>query len=349
MTQILHKRSKTVANGNPTLPAKDELVYGEFAINYADGYETIFFKNSKNDIVSFKSQEYIDNNDLLTKGTATTSIKKKNDTSDATASGNHSVNLGYNSKVSKDYAFAEGNTTTVSGYGSHAEGWGTTASGNYGSHTEGNNTTASGDYSHAEGIGTAASGRDSHAEGDRVVAEGIASHAEGSRTTASDSGAHAEGGGTTASGKWSHAEGQGTTASGEWSHAEGQNTTASGERSHVEGYKTTANGYDSHAEGHETTASGNCSHVEGKYNVPSTLSIHCVGIGYSEKDTVIKQNAEDISYSGAKYLIGLGNYDGTNLTVTSDGTESINPDSKSVQQILNKLVEKAGGLSALFS
>ena len=90
------------------------------------------------------------------------------------------------------YSVAEGDTTTASGYGSHAEGVHTIASDVY-AHAEGDTTTASGYGSHAEGWDTESSGR--------------WSHAEGYGTTASGQGAHAEGGGTIASGDLSHASG----------------------------------------------------------------------------------------------------------------------------------------------
>ena len=51
-----HKNQKTVAK----LPSSSQLDYGELAINYARNYETISLKNSGNEIVEFKSKNYID-------------------------------------------------------------------------------------------------------------------------------------------------------------------------------------------------------------------------------------------------------------------------------------------------
>ena len=90
------------------------------------------------------------------------------------------------------FSYAEGYSTTASGYCSHAEGSDTTAKGEY-SHAEGYSTTASGEYSHAEGYNTTASGEYSHAEGFNTTAKGEYSHAEGSNTTASGYCSHAEG------------------------------------------------------------------------------------------------------------------------------------------------------------
>lgn len=150
----------------------------------------------------------------------------------------------------------------------------------------------------------------------------------------------------TTSGDYSHAEGYVTTASGKYSHAEGYGTTASGYCSHAEGLATQSNGEASHAEGFGTKASGVNSHAEGVTNIASTLSIHSVGVN--------SKNAEDIYYdtksdkNGYKYLIGIGDYDGTNLSVTDDsGNESLNPDIKSVQEVINETVSNVEILSGL--
>ena len=53
--KVLHKRSVAVENELPKLPTSSQLEYGELAINYADGYETISIKNNNNEIVTFSS------------------------------------------------------------------------------------------------------------------------------------------------------------------------------------------------------------------------------------------------------------------------------------------------------
>lgn len=54
---LLLKRSSTVEeNGLPKLPNADTMEYGELAINYAEGKETISFKNSANEIVCFNHE-----------------------------------------------------------------------------------------------------------------------------------------------------------------------------------------------------------------------------------------------------------------------------------------------------
>lgn len=51
------KRSQQVEeDGLPKLPQPDQMEYGELAINYAEGKETISFKNSANNIVCFNHE-----------------------------------------------------------------------------------------------------------------------------------------------------------------------------------------------------------------------------------------------------------------------------------------------------
>lgn len=57
--KVLHKRSVIVENELPKLPTSSQLEYGELAINYADGYETISIKNNNNEIVTFSNDNTI--------------------------------------------------------------------------------------------------------------------------------------------------------------------------------------------------------------------------------------------------------------------------------------------------
>jgi len=50
---LLHVRSNQVTNNEPKLPQTTDIRYGELAINYAKGNETISLKNSNDEIVSF--------------------------------------------------------------------------------------------------------------------------------------------------------------------------------------------------------------------------------------------------------------------------------------------------------
>ena len=50
---ILNKRSNAVnVDGTPKIPTSEQLLYGEVAINYANGVETLSIKNSNNNIVT---------------------------------------------------------------------------------------------------------------------------------------------------------------------------------------------------------------------------------------------------------------------------------------------------------
>jgi hypothetical protein len=56
MPKILHKRSS-----GTTQPTATVLTYGEIAMNYRDGYESLFFRNTNDEIVAIKPLEYNDN------------------------------------------------------------------------------------------------------------------------------------------------------------------------------------------------------------------------------------------------------------------------------------------------
>lgn len=64
---ILHKKSAALAqNGiDPKLPEASQLEYGELAINFADGYETLSIKNSNNEIVTFTNDQYWKDKELV--------------------------------------------------------------------------------------------------------------------------------------------------------------------------------------------------------------------------------------------------------------------------------------------
>lgn len=64
MGKILHLKSKdtnAAAGGvvTPKLPDSSVMDYGEIAVNYADGYETLSIKNSADKVVSFSSTDHL--------------------------------------------------------------------------------------------------------------------------------------------------------------------------------------------------------------------------------------------------------------------------------------------------
>ncbi len=50
---VEHLKSNVIQSGRPKLPDPSKLKYGEIAVNYADGVETISLKNSNNQIKTF--------------------------------------------------------------------------------------------------------------------------------------------------------------------------------------------------------------------------------------------------------------------------------------------------------
>lgn len=54
MSIVLNKRSKELVDGLVKVPTPENLNYGEIAINYKKGNETLFIKNDENEVVSLK-------------------------------------------------------------------------------------------------------------------------------------------------------------------------------------------------------------------------------------------------------------------------------------------------------
>jgi hypothetical protein len=52
----IHSVVLNTAGDGPKLPTKDNIEYGEIAINYLDGYETISIRNSNDEIITFKPE-----------------------------------------------------------------------------------------------------------------------------------------------------------------------------------------------------------------------------------------------------------------------------------------------------
>lgn len=56
---LIHAHSVVVTDGSPKLPDAERIEYGEIAVNYAEGYETLSIKNSNDDVVTFSSDDAI--------------------------------------------------------------------------------------------------------------------------------------------------------------------------------------------------------------------------------------------------------------------------------------------------
>lgn len=159
-------------------------------------------------------------------------------------------------------------------------------------------------------------GSNSSAESDHSVAEGL-----NTKTLVSEE---------ETQGRGSHAEGIGSIAKASASHAEGNTTMTLGSYSHTEGSGTTAGGAASHAEGNGTVTNNFAEHAEGSHNVSNKASdnfgdegntISSVGIGTSLED---KKNALEIMQNGDAYLLGVGEYDGTNTSSADTLQEILN-------------------------
>ena len=258
------------------------------------------------------------------------------------ASGEDSHAEGFKTKAAALASHAEGNRTVINEGGrSHTEGYGTYAKG-VGAHSEGIN----GYYIVLQRNGSSGNVYNIKQIEGMTPADALAAgkypkvgdlNAEDSKTVKSvDTTNHT----ITMSGNWggnnkwsrlyfiindiedtSLRENDG--ALGFAAHAEGVHTKANGFGSHTEGEMTVANGDTSHAEGWRTKTENQCEHAQGQYNVSHKASgtfgdagntIHSVGIGnrtdnYGNGDN---KNAFEIMQNGDAYLLGVGNYDGTN-------------------------------------
>ena len=235
--------------------------------------------------------------------------------------------------------------------------------GNYAS-TSGNNAIALGCGATAVGTNSIALGYDALGGDENSIALGLNANADGMHSVAIGNGTNATKLASTAVGAWAIASadssvalgreanasefrsiaiGENAKASGEQSIALGHNTAVSGMRSVALGYSTDANGTNSIALGPSASANGLASialgfgamaNQDGKIvigynNHPNTST--CYTLSSDGKPLMeIERNNKGL------YLQNLGGYDGTNLVVKSGNTETLNPDIKSVQQIINE-------------
>lgn len=95
--KLVHLRSNQLVNGSPKLPSVDALEFGELAINYLSGKETISIKNSDNAIVQFNPVTFTEKNlwnaklNAASIGTVTTGAAGSNANVTVTNSGNTAV------------------------------------------------------------------------------------------------------------------------------------------------------------------------------------------------------------------------------------------------------------------
>ena len=267
--------------------------------------------------------------------------------SGAEARGNYSTALGNGTISGGKSSLAEGQETKSWGEGSHSEGHYSQSAGKY-SHAEGQ-SQAHKDYSHSEGQSTDCHGNSGHTEGFVTSVAGDYAHAEGDGGGGSEIAIVSINGnvfslssvdGLTTDSVLKYDEfyyriisintsantvtvdkqitvstwDAGTrmrygVAYATGSHVEGRHGLALRVNSHVEGNENVTDGNNSHAEGYNTRTRNDNEHAEGQYNKSNVGTIHSVGIGTSESD---RKNAFEIMDNGDIYVIGIGNYDGTN-------------------------------------
>jgi len=240
--------------------------------------------------------------------------------------------------------FAKGRnaTNTASGLNSLAQGQRNLALGDC-THVEGVGNTAYGEQSHAEGGGTIAYGEISHTEGQGTVSYGTNSHAEGGNLEyeIQATRAYTEGGTVIYvnspilarslvyktdntvvevlqcvfqenEGDYRLLLSEGIDESLEVGGTVYVSLCAYGNCSHTEGFRTHASGQYSHAEGLYTYTTNNAEHACGKYNVSvQNKTLFSVGIGTTENN---RKNAVEVTTEGYAYILGLGGYDGTNVS-----------------------------------
>ena len=143
--------------------------------------------------------------------------------------------------------------------------------------------------------------------------------------------------------------GNNSSAEGNYSLAIGNNIDSRGDNSIVIGNDSESIGSSSLAIGQSISSKGDFSIALGAYsnaggdyaialgeNVSNTKSIF--GVGFNGVNGI---DMDRDNYG--LYLRGFGDYDGTNLVVKNGGTETLNPNIKSVQQIINEKADLVDG------
>lgn len=182
---------------------------------------------------------------------------------------------------------------------------------------------------------------------DSAVATGNSAIAIGDNAQVTSNFAVALGINTEATGNFAVALGAVTKATEVYSIALGTYTQANAMSATALGSGAQATNDYAIAMGDNSQATGYASIALGCATKTSTVSKYALG-GFDEnKQDTDMFNLEEITYSqygNKKYLIGLGGYDGTNITVNNEaGEEVLNPNIKSVQEIINEKADLVGG------
>lgn len=245
-----------------------------------------------------------------------------------TSVGVNSVALGYKADSTGGNSVALGCVSTAHGNTSTALGYVSTANGNC-STSLGSEIQANGNYSialghdvRADGISTVCIGCDIRGLSDACISIG---NNVSSKATSS-----------IAIGDYTNVSSSGSIGIGESSNVDGgSNSIGIGSKVVARSHNVIAIGFNSNARFLNSLALGAYSTTGGNYaialgnNVSNTKSIF--GVGFNGVNG-IDMDRDDYGL----YLKGFGGYDGTNLVVKSGDTEALNPDIKSVQQIINE-------------
>lgn len=269
----------------------------------------------------------------------------------AQATGYGSIALGCIAEAKGDNSIALGTTASTRNTDSIAIGNFAQTEGEY-CIALGSNTNACGNDSMALGVAAYAKEENSIAIGTMAVAKSSKSTVLGCEAEAPEYSS-----GSTIVGYKAQTGGDFSVAMGYNAQSLKADSVVIGTDARAANYYATVVGFDAHttnicatAVGCKAQAAGELSIALG-YNAQATHD-YAIALGsvtktkpYSkytlggyDKNKKVEYNIEEITFSqygNKKYIIGLGGYDGTNLTTNEAGKEVLNPNIKSVQEIIN--------------
>lgn len=274
---------------------------------------------------------------------------------EAQAIGNNSIALGCIAEAKGDNSIALGTTAGTRNTDCIAIGNFARTEGEY-CIALGSNTNANGNDSMALGVAAYAKEENSIAIGTMAIAKSRNSTVLGCEAKAPEYSS-----GSTIVGYKAQTRGDFSVAVGYNAQSSNADSVVIGTDALAANYYSTVVGFDAHttnicatAVGCKAQATGELSIALG-YNAQATHD-YAIALGsdtktkpYSkytlggyDKNKKVEYNIEEITFSqygNKKYIIGLGGYDGTNLTTNEAGKEVLNPNIKSVQEIINGKVD----------
>lgn len=270
---------------------------------------------------------------------------------EAQATGNSSIALGYSAEAKGDYSIVLGAIASTRNTDCVAIGNNARTEGEY-CIALGSNTDAEGNDSMALGVAAYTKEEKSIAVGTMAIAKSKESTVLGCEAEAPEyaSGcaivgykAQSTGSDSVVLGRKAQSTGSDSVVIGSYAQAESYYATVVGCNAHTTSICATAVGCNAQTTGESSIALG--------YNAQATYD-YAIALGFNtktkpyskytlggyDKNKKVEYNIEEITFSqygNKKYIIGLGGYDGTNLTTNEAGKEVLNPNIKSVQEIIN--------------